>query len=459
MANILINNFSKYTSTSSWASIPNSQALGGSVARSNGTEELTSFTVAFNGTSISFFIVGSLFASPNLPASSTITVDGMQTFEVPIESGDFQNSSLLVEKHWFTTPVLTDATHTVSAINFPRKFSLDYAIVTPGAQTPLANELMVIDDDSDLLTYSSAWHRNTSTYLIPFPHSQDQLSFVPLNGVTHHVSTITSVVDTWAEFNFTGTSVSIYGILDGSTTGTEKLTVAYTLDGFKTQQDYYPASQTQANFLWFSNTTVPLGLHTVQIDILRLNGVDFILDYIVYDPSSHPQDHTTPFAKPFVLEGGNGDDSTLPSKSTKKVVLGSLIGGIVGLALIIGLIRIWRYFQLRRSREELLDKQLRDLEELLQQIIQSSTASSPGTNTSRDELVVPSTLGVHSVAPLVASPPENDGEERRRIHVRLQELQNLVEDIRREIAGARNGGAPQAPSSSSPGMVAPPPYG
>ncbi|KAG6844183.1 hypothetical protein H0H87_009084 [Tephrocybe sp. NHM501043] len=501
MANILIDSSSKHLRGSGWVTIPNDQTIGGSVARSNGKEELTSFSVSFNGTSISFFIVNSLLNSLNLPPSSTVTIDGTQTFEVPVQSVDIQNPSLLVEKHWFSTPILSDSTHTVSATDFPRNFSLDYALVTPGRQTPIADELLVVDDDSTLLTYSNTWYRNTSTYLVPLPPGQGQLSLVPLNGVTHHASTIFSLVDTFVKFNFTGTSVYIYGILEGSINGTEKLTVVYTLDGFKTQQDYYPASQTQANFLWFSNTTIPLGLHTVQIDILQLNGVDFILDYILYNPSPHPPDQTNPFVNPFAPSGENGDGPLSPSsksKYTKTVIIASIVGGVVGIAVIIGLILIWRRLKSRkyRSNEIIALNQTRDDRKLNGRSNDHSgprplsiqdRASSPSTNPSHDDglivrrkptldgaqqrlsqdqytdivhvephgnvrsqvLVTPFTLGIRPTAPPVANSASNDGDERPSIHTRLQALQNLAHDIRREMAEARNGRESQVPSLSS----------
>ncbi|KAG6906689.1 hypothetical protein DXG01_012581 [Tephrocybe rancida] len=301
------------------------------------------------GTSISIFIVSTLLTSSNLPSSSTITIDGNQTFDVPIPTGDVQNPSLQLEQHYYSTPVLPDATHTLSVSSFPRNFSLDYALVTPGPATPLVDELMVLDDDVLDITYSNTWRHNTSSYVVPVSQGQGQLSLTPLNGVTHHAAQLT-LIPTFAKFNFTGTSIYVYGPFYGSQNGTERLSVAYTLDGYKTQQDYYPASQTQANFLWFANTTIPLGLHTLEIDVLQLGGVDFVLDYVLYTPSPHAavQAGTGPFTAP----GGEGKGSPgeQSSKRMKVIVIGSVVGGVVGLMLVLGIVWLWRRHNRGRQR-------------------------------------------------------------------------------------------------------------
>ncbi|KAG6906384.1 hypothetical protein DXG01_014175 [Tephrocybe rancida] len=349
MANILIDSSSKHVSASGWISIPSPENLGGSVSRSQGSEELTSFSISFNGTAISIFIVSTLLTSSNLPSSSIITIDGNQTFDVPIPTGDVQSPSLQLQQHYFSTPVLLDTTHTLSVSSFPRNFSLDYALVTPGHATPLVDELMVLDDGVlDIITYSTTWRRNTSSYVVPVSQGQGQLSLTPLNGVTHHAAQLT-LIPTFAKFNFTGTSIYIYGPFYGSQNGTERLSVAYTLDGYKTQRDYYPASQTQANFLWFANTTIPLGLHTVRIDVLQLGGVDFVLDYVLYTPSPHAavQAGAGPFAAP---GGGKGSVAGQSSGRTKVIVIGSVVGGVVGLMLVLGIVWLWRRHNRGRQR-------------------------------------------------------------------------------------------------------------
>ncbi|KAG6906385.1 hypothetical protein DXG01_014176 [Tephrocybe rancida] len=339
MANILIDSSSKHVSAPGWISVPSPENLGGSVSRSQGSEELTSFSISFNGTAISIFIVSTLLNSSNLPSSSTITIDGNQTFDVPIPTGDVQSPSLQLEQQYFSTPVLLDATHTLSVSSFPRNFSLDYALVTPGHATPVVDELMVLDDDDLSITYSGLC--NTSSYVVPVSQGQGQLSLTPLNGVTHHAQLVPDI-PAFAKFNFTGTSIYIYGPLYGSQNGTEHLTMAYTLDGYKTQQDYYPASQTQANLLWFANTTMPLGLHTVQIDVLQLGGVDFVLDYVLYTPSPHAAVQAG--AGLFPAPGGEGKGSAgeQNSERTKMIVIGSVVGGVVGLMLVLGIMWLWR---------------------------------------------------------------------------------------------------------------------
>ncbi|KAG6839348.1 hypothetical protein C0991_003419, partial [Blastosporella zonata] len=152
------------------------------------------------GTSISLFVVTALLSGTDIPTSSTVNIDGSQSWDVSIDRED--NATLLVERQWFTTPVLPDATHTVSITNFPRNFSLNYALVRPGSNTPLDGELLIVDDEDPAIGYMGTWDQNTGTIVIPVAGPINLLEFLPVNGATRSAL---SIIDTLqvAEFNFT----------------------------------------------------------------------------------------------------------------------------------------------------------------------------------------------------------------------------------------------------------------
>ncbi|KAH0584722.1 hypothetical protein H2248_007995 [Termitomyces sp. 'cryptogamus'] len=253
MGSILIDNTRKHVSAPGWDTVTNTLTLQGSVSQSNNPAEFTSFNITFN---------------------------------VPIETNPNLDPNVLVEQRWWASNNLTDAMHTLSVTNFPGNFSLDYAIVSTGSKIATAEEWMTIDnDDIDIIKYSAAWSPpNQTLYTVPLSSSQEQLILQPVDGITRHVLVVSSV-PVFAKFNFTGTSVYIYGVMERSVTGNELLSIKYTLDGLSTQTEHRPTFQTQTNFLWFSNQSIPLGPHTMTIDVLEVDGIDFILDNISYTPT------------------------------------------------------------------------------------------------------------------------------------------------------------------------------
>ncbi|KAG6831743.1 hypothetical protein H0H93_013687, partial [Arthromyces matolae] len=149
------------------------------------------------------------------------------------------------------------------------------------------------------------------------------------------------------------TSVFVYGFFAGSRTGVEKMTIGYTLDGHEVQQEYFPGTQMQANYLWYSNTTIDLtSSHTLEIEVIELNGINFNFDYILYTPSPHEEGQFYPLAQsnsipvqPWPLPDSTNAATWGYTHNSKHTPKGAIIGGAVGgaVVLIIALLVIWRF--------------------------------------------------------------------------------------------------------------------
>ncbi|KAG6915701.1 hypothetical protein DXG01_010343 [Tephrocybe rancida] len=144
----------------------------------------------------------SLLAGTNIPVSSTVSIDGAQVWDVPIEHGD--NATLLVEEQWYTTPILDDTTHTISITNFPHNFTFDYGIITVGSKTPLDGELLIVDDNDTNMVYhpSESWEHFTHTPTVPVPGPRGLLQSLPYNGGTKQMNSSTEDAP-WVKFTFT----------------------------------------------------------------------------------------------------------------------------------------------------------------------------------------------------------------------------------------------------------------
>ncbi|KAG6908014.1 hypothetical protein DXG01_006481 [Tephrocybe rancida] len=339
MVNILIDSSSSRVVATDWAVFPTDQTVGGSVSRSNGTGATTAFR-----TSISLFVVTSLLAGSDVPSSSTVNIDNEQSWDVPINRGN--NATLLVEQQWFSTPVLSDRTHTVSITNFPRNFLLDYALVTPGSQTPLDGEILIVNDNDPLIVYSGLWVSDTSSLLIPVPGPVSLLNFVPVGGTT--VKAEYSILEYTAQLSFTGSAVYVYGILDGSQTGGDLLSVTFNLDGLDAIQVYNPAAQIQTNFLWFSNDNMLSGDHTLRITPTNMNLIPFVLDYVLYTASPHVIGGGAPSVNgPFSSPGSSSQGGTSLKKNGGisppiATIVGSVVAGVVVLLAILLVFLYWK---------------------------------------------------------------------------------------------------------------------
>lgn len=89
----------------------------------------------------------------NKTANATIFIDGAKTV---MSISSFQDP-------WFSTKILPDSQHNVTFETLPDGFVIDYMAITPGNDTFLVGEQLIVDDADTSLTYTGQWIRNTTT--------------------------------------------------------------------------------------------------------------------------------------------------------------------------------------------------------------------------------------------------------------------------------------------------------
>ncbi|GLB34336.1 hypothetical protein LshimejAT787_0112200 [Lyophyllum shimeji] len=277
MARILIDNTSERVEGPTWTSFHHETFLGGSMflqKTSNGfPSSVGPFSVTFNGTSIALY--GDTNSQVN--QTGTVSIDGGPPFPTATFQG-LRPFSIVTQ--FFQSPTLPDTTHTITVADLV--VALDYMVVTAGNDTPLAQETLIVDDSDPAIVYDGPWVQNSSMLVFPpaLPNGA-QHEFLPFGNATHGTNTAGAS----ATFTFTGTSVTVYGVIhDPPALGS--LYVRYTMDGFPTEQRYYPTAP-RPHYPWYSNTSLATGEHTLKIEVTDTGDGDwnYTLDYITYTPS------------------------------------------------------------------------------------------------------------------------------------------------------------------------------
>uniref|UniRef100_A0A0W0GFF7 Uncharacterized protein n=1 Tax=Moniliophthora roreri TaxID=221103 RepID=A0A0W0GFF7_MONRR len=299
---------------------------GGTSMWSSGTflvnETFASFSLSFQGISIAFF--------GNSPAQ-----DNSPTFSINIDS---QTSSatypeLRADTQWYTSPILTDEPHKITLSNLDQ-IDVDYAIITPGDQTPLEGTTLTVDDSDPEIVYYGQWKTQNGQRF----DQGTEISVRPLRNTTH---TSTSSGDSFV-FQFAGTSISVHGLLPLKVVGS--FGVTFTLDGSSSVSSVFPDPNSkvdmllQPNYLFYKSPTLTPGNHSLIVNVTGVVGEQsFIIDHLTYTPS-----FTRLSQKPNFASSGNQSGSTpsttIPlseptgqtgSKEPRQHV-GAIVGGVVG---------------------------------------------------------------------------------------------------------------------------------
>ncbi|KAH0578369.1 hypothetical protein H2248_003981 [Termitomyces sp. 'cryptogamus'] len=319
---------------SSAIEVDSRRSLGGSTLMIVGE---TFLNVTFSGTSI-------LIYGGNIPLHKSDTgplpdseknalIDG-----VPITVTFAQNSGGLLYK----SPEFTEGFH---SLDFPNMSNvcIDYMLVTPGNQTEVLGETLLINDNDPSLSYEGDWVRDT-------PHFLERM---PLENSTMRTDSPGASVS----FPFTGTAVSAFGYCEEVK---DILNVDVYLDGVL-------APKTAINSDEARFTIVPLfaisGLsgttHTLKLQLTN-NGINnnsirtnLSIDHFTYVPSF----------RSFAIERITNIRTTAPSSevnfstptsppSTKPsgARLAGLIFGVIGIALFLALLVFRRRIFKRRVR-------------------------------------------------------------------------------------------------------------
>ncbi|KAF5378455.1 hypothetical protein D9615_007067 [Tricholomella constricta] len=148
----------------------------------------------------------------------------------------------------------------------------------------------------------------------------------PFGGTTHDAQN-----GALARFNFTGTSVFVYG---PSSPG---LHVTFSLDGDpRLQKMVASVNETLWTTLWFSTDGLNPGNHTLTMQVIKQgnHGEPFSLDYIIYTPSFHSLATNT---KPLLPPASSSSSPTSTISSTMAPPTGqtptrhsAIIGAVIG---------------------------------------------------------------------------------------------------------------------------------
>lgn len=294
-------------------------------------------SVSFQGTSIAFF--GNTPPVFNDSQTLIVSIDGGTPYNTTYADPNPQSY-----RQWYQTPTLIDGKHTV-LLSHVLGTALDYAVVTVGEDTPLGTNRIIVDNEDPSITYKGSWSRSIAEFdagSLPdgFPyHNSTQRSSTPGDIFT---------------FQFSGTSATIYGIMDWNSTGT--LSAAYTLDNVTTPQIYTISKSSpeylnndgqQSNFLFYSFDSIPAGNHTLVVNITACVNQTFIFDYLTYTPS-----FSSLATMPNLTTQTSSASSTTSSPSTP-LPIGGIVGGVLGgLALLFAIAAIILLMRRKRSRKQ-----------------------------------------------------------------------------------------------------------
>ncbi|KAK0443900.1 uncharacterized protein EV420DRAFT_1484791 [Desarmillaria tabescens] len=291
------------------------------------TSTYGSFSVTFEGISIAF--------TGNTPPRTN-----KQNFSVFIDGEDAYIASYPSHTEymqWYMSPTLEEGTHTITLTEMDN-IDVDYAIVGVGNQTTVLGNDILVDDTSDNIVWTGDWQTNTST----LTHiTETSIVNHPLGNSTKDSKT---VGDSFS-FEFTGTSVSVFGIQRNSIVGV--ISADFSVDGGETTTFSTTSTRSGndlANTVFFSSSILSSGIHTLIMNITVVAGDQSLkLDYITYsgqvsDSNSSPSPSSSSTSSP----GSNLPSGSSTSHSFKGIVGGAVSGGIILLLVIAGTLFLWR---------------------------------------------------------------------------------------------------------------------
>jgi len=237
------------------------------------------------------------------------------------------DSPLLVQSGQgiYESPILADGEHTVlyavsDASIFP---TFDYLTVTAGASTSLNGRAIIVDDDDVAIRYSGNWSQKPPSPII------FDFSTSPYLNTTHWSDTVGDSIS----FQFSGSSISVYGVVLNTTTTTGgNVTTAYTVDG-KTTVHPLPEDINQSSpMAKLFHADLDAGDHTLLMNVTSVTahhalGFDFVT-YTGCSETTHPTSSSAPLT------------SAVNSPQVGAIV-GGVLGGVVGLIAIALLFIMW----------------------------------------------------------------------------------------------------------------------
>ncbi|PPR05501.1 hypothetical protein CVT26_009005, partial [Gymnopilus dilepis] len=263
---------------------------------------------------------------------------------------------------FYQTPTLHSGSHNVTFFTFSN-VNFDFFVITAANDTDLSGQTLIVDDSDSSIVYSGDWSKNSSV-LAAATNSR-----TPYGGSFHQ----TNAAGAAATFSFTGNSVSVHGVAN-----TGPMSITFTVDGLPVPATQFADSNGSLNptFTWYSSDSLSPADHTLQMKVGPNPGASFSIDYILYKPAfstlaskpvpnsatsgvpsssnSSPTDPptTTGQHQGEQTSGGNITPTTKPSAA---VIVGSVIGGLAFVLLVVLILWVWRRRRLSRLRRVSLD--------------------------------------------------------------------------------------------------------
>lgn len=318
-----------------------------------------SFSLSFDGTE--FRVVG--YTQP---------VGTSPQFQVTIDTNTAYNTSTddNAPEHWqqwYQSPVLPDGHHTIK-IDQMNGIGIDFMVLTPGPDTQLNGQTLIVDDTYNGIKYSGAngnggWQVNNNAAFV----QSTIWGGSNFMNTTHSTSTTGDTLI----FSYTGSNASIYGNMLWDQTGSYSIT--YNVDGGSNFSQTFTSDSTnsikeQPNYKLLDTGPLSAGNHTLTLTLSACIGQKLVVDYIIYQPafntlasmpnltalndgSSTTTSPTTAgqtSTSPPSTSSPDGGGSTGGGSSTNA---GAIAGGVVGGLVFIAIVAAAVFFLLRRKRQ------------------------------------------------------------------------------------------------------------
>ncbi|KIK66662.1 hypothetical protein GYMLUDRAFT_909571 [Collybiopsis luxurians FD-317 M1] len=305
-----------------------------------------SLSLSFHGTSIAF--IGGVAELGNR-TSTTFDLDiSLESDFHLVDSPEYPPSiSPQTVFQWYTSPSLPDTSdaYNIQLSNL-QQAGVDYVLIEAGANTPLTDQTILVDDNSPEIIWNGHW-TNQSEFT-----SFDGLVHRPNGNGTHSSST---VGDSF-EFQFAGTSIAVAGVL--AMNEGDSFAASFNLDNRNFTYIPFREAGTAFNYVYFSDS-FSAGNHTLTVNLTQVTGnAAFVVDYLMYKPTFDFLSQKPNFTQPSATNG-SGSSGTGPSATSSlaqhhanvAAIVGGVIGGVCFIALGMFLYICQRKRQQRREYE------------------------------------------------------------------------------------------------------------
>jgi len=196
--------------------------------------------------------------------------------------------------------------------------AFDYLTVTAGDSTPLQGRTLAVDDTDSPIVFSGSWSDKPSV-TIPFDYSSS------LYRDTAHW---TSTVGDSLQFEFEGSSISVFGIATNISSG-GNITASYTLDGVTKVQGIPQGTLDTLPMVNLFHADVQPGVHTLIINITDIQAPRALgIDFITYNASFNSLSSVSVNASPSSASSSGGSSLNVGAK------VGIALGAVASVALL-----------------------------------------------------------------------------------------------------------------------------